>query len=84
MASEKNHKVFYGNQSIRGFFDFKFSFHNCFWNLSSTSGLSQICKLRNAFHVRSQGILLSEALKRLLGVEKHYFGKKIVQLIQKW
>jgi hypothetical protein len=26
----------------------------------------------------------SQALKRLIGVQKHYFGKKIVQLIQKW
>jgi hypothetical protein len=53
MALERDYKVFYGNQSIRGFFDFEFSFQNCFWNLSSTSGLSQICKLRNAWKLPS-------------------------------
>jgi hypothetical protein len=47
------------NQSIRGFFGFKFSFQNCFWNVFSTSGLSQICKIRNAWklQVSSHGIL---------------------------
>jgi hypothetical protein len=37
------------NQSIRGFFGFGYSFQNCFWNVFSTSGLSQICKIRNAW-----------------------------------
>jgi hypothetical protein len=37
------------NQSIRGFFGFEYSFYNCFWNLFSASGLSQICKIRNAW-----------------------------------
>jgi hypothetical protein len=41
------------NQSIRGFFCFKFSFQNCFWNVFSTSGLSQICKIRNAWKLPS-------------------------------
>jgi hypothetical protein len=36
------------------------------------------------FQVRSQGVLWSQALERLLGVEKHNFGKRIVELIQKW
>jgi hypothetical protein len=36
------------------------------------------------FQVRSQGPLWSHALKRLLGAQKHHFGRKIVQLIQKW
>jgi hypothetical protein len=53
MASERDHKVFYGNQSIRRFFDFECSFQNCFWNLSSTSGLSQICKMRNVWKLPS-------------------------------
>jgi hypothetical protein len=35
------------NQSKRGFFGFESSFLNCFWNGFSTSGLSQICKIRN-------------------------------------
>jgi hypothetical protein len=30
------------NHSTRGFFSFDSSFQNWFWNLSSTSGLSQI------------------------------------------
>jgi hypothetical protein len=37
------------NQIICGFFGFKFSFQNCFWNVFSTSGLSQICKIRNVW-----------------------------------
>jgi hypothetical protein len=47
VASERDHNVFYENQSIRGFFGFEFSFHNCFWNFYSIFGLSQICKKRN-------------------------------------
>jgi hypothetical protein len=47
------------NQSTRGFFSFESSFHNGFWNVFSTSGLSQICKIRNSWKlpVPSQGIL---------------------------
>jgi hypothetical protein len=37
------------NQSIRGFVGFESSLQNCFWNVLSTSGLSQICKIRNAW-----------------------------------
>jgi hypothetical protein len=36
-------------QSIFGFFGFEYSFQNFFWNLFSTSGLSQIRKMRNAW-----------------------------------
>jgi hypothetical protein len=58
------------NQSKLGFFGFESSFQNCFWNIFSTFGLSQICKLRSVwkFPVPSQGVLLSHALKNLLGV----------------
>jgi hypothetical protein len=47
------------NQSIRGFFGFESTFQNCFWNVFSTSGLSQICKIRNAWKlpVPFQGLL---------------------------
>jgi hypothetical protein len=41
------------NQSIRGFFGFESSFQNCFWNLLSTSGLSQIWKIRNVWKLPS-------------------------------
>jgi hypothetical protein len=41
------------NQSIRGFFGFKSSFQNCFWNVLSTSGLSQIYKIRNVWKLPS-------------------------------
>jgi hypothetical protein len=41
------------NQSIRGFFGFKSSFQNCFWNVFSTSGLSRICKIRNVWKLPS-------------------------------
>jgi hypothetical protein len=39
------------NQSIRGFFDFKSSFQNCFWNVFSASGFSQrnVWKLPSPF-----------------------------------
>jgi hypothetical protein len=73
------------NQSIRGFFGFKSSFQNCFWNVFSTSGFSQTCKKRNVwkFPVLSQGIFWSHALKNLLGVQKHHFGRKFIQQTQK-
>jgi hypothetical protein len=35
------------NQSTRGFFGCESGFQNCFWNLFSTSGLSQIWKIIN-------------------------------------
>jgi hypothetical protein len=40
-------------QSIRGFFGNKCCFQNWFWNLSSTSGLSQIWKIWNAWKLPS-------------------------------
>jgi hypothetical protein len=49
VASEGDHKIFSENQSIRGSFGFESSFKNCFWNLFSNSGLSQICKIRNVW-----------------------------------
>jgi hypothetical protein len=69
------------NQSTRGFFGFESSFQNCYWNILSTSSLSQICKIRNAWKlpVSSQGILRSHVLKKLLGVSKHHFGRKFIQ-----
>jgi hypothetical protein len=62
MASQRDNKVFYKNQSKRGF---ESSFQNCFWNLSEktswslkTSFRMKICKInsktvmKNFFHVR--------------------------------
>jgi hypothetical protein len=40
------------NQSTRGFFDFEFSF-SVFWNVFSKSGLSQTCKISNAWKLPS-------------------------------
>jgi hypothetical protein len=37
------------NQSTRGFLGFESSFQNCFWNVYSTSGLAQICKIRSVW-----------------------------------
>jgi hypothetical protein len=45
----KKANVIYENQSMRGFFGFESSFQNCFWNLFSICGLSQICKIRNVW-----------------------------------
>jgi hypothetical protein len=67
------------NQSTRGFFGFEFSFENCFCNVFSTSGLSQIYKITNVWKLSrpfSRNTLLPHALKNLLGVLKHHFGKK--------
>jgi hypothetical protein len=41
--------VVYENQRKSGFFCFELSFQNNFLKLFSTSGLSQICKIRNAW-----------------------------------
>jgi hypothetical protein len=49
-ASERDHKVIYENQSLRGFFGFKSSFHNCFSKHFNISDLSQICKIRNVWN----------------------------------
>jgi hypothetical protein len=49
VASERDQKIFYENHSIRGFFGFKSCRQNCFWNLLSISGLSQICKISNVW-----------------------------------
>jgi hypothetical protein len=58
------------NQSIRGFFGFKSIFQNCFWNIFSTSGMSQLCKIRNVWKLPStfsRNTLIS-CSRRLLGV----------------
>jgi hypothetical protein len=47
-------KVFHENQSIRILFEFNSFFQNCFWNLFSTSGLSEICKIRNVWKLLSK------------------------------
>jgi hypothetical protein len=39
------------NQSTRGFFGYESSSQNCFWIVFSTSGLAQICKIRNAWNL---------------------------------
>jgi hypothetical protein len=49
VASERDNKVFFENQRIRGLFGFESSFQNCFWNLFSTSSFSQICKIKNVW-----------------------------------
>jgi hypothetical protein len=49
---ERDNKVFSKNQSIL-LFSFDSSFQNCFWNLFSFFGLSQICKIRNALKLPS-------------------------------
>jgi hypothetical protein len=78
---ERDHKVFYENQSIRGFFGIQFSFQNCFWNLFSNSGLSEICKIRNVWQLSnyfSRNTLITSS-EKTSGVEKRHFGRKIVQ-----
>jgi hypothetical protein len=56
------------------------SFQSCFWNLFSSSGWSQICKIRNVWKLRP--ILQKKALKRLLGVLKNLLGVKLSNKFQ--
>jgi hypothetical protein len=53
VAWVRDRKVFYENQTIRGLFGFESSFQNCIWNLFITSGLCQICKIRNVWKLSS-------------------------------
>jgi hypothetical protein len=46
----KRQQVIFEIQSMRGFFVFEFSFQISFWKHFSTSGLSQIWKIRNAWN----------------------------------
>jgi hypothetical protein len=49
LASVRVNNIFSENQSTRAFFDFESRFQNCFLNLLISSGLSQICKIRNVW-----------------------------------
>jgi hypothetical protein len=55
---------------MRDFFGNKGSFQNCFWNLSSASGLSQVWKIRNTWKLPKACLkdnsdpLLLKALKK--------------------
>jgi hypothetical protein len=76
----------YENQSIRGFFEFESSFQNFFFYLFRTSGLSEICKIRNIWKLpspflRNTPILCSEKSSWSL---KTSFWKKNCTKIQKW
>jgi hypothetical protein len=83
VPSKRDLKIFYENQSIRGFFDFQSSFQNCFWNLFSTSDLSQIVKIRKlsrntqitSSEKSSWRLKLSFCLKILIFIEKADFSK---------
>jgi hypothetical protein len=48
------------NQSIRGFFGFKFSFQNCFWNVFNTSGLKKCLEASKS--LLRKNIILEEKL----------------------
>jgi hypothetical protein len=77
MPPKRDNKVFSENQSIRGFFFFfEFSFQICFWSLSSTSGLSQICKIRNTWTLPSP-FSRNTLITRLLGVKIIIFEEKL-------
>jgi hypothetical protein len=70
-------------------FGLESSFHNCFWNPFITSGLSQICKIRNGWKLpislsRITLIPSSEKTARILsGIEKRPQGifRKPVSLV---
>jgi hypothetical protein len=53
VTPKRYNKIFPKIQSIRGFFSNKCYIQNWFWNLSSTSGLSQIWKIWNAWKLPS-------------------------------
>jgi hypothetical protein len=69
------------NQSTCGFFDFESSFQNWFWNVFSTSGLSQICKIRNVWMLPSpfSRNTLIPCSKTTSWSIKTSFGRKIIQ-----
>jgi hypothetical protein len=77
----KRHKGMLRNQSTRGFFGFESSFQNCFWYVFSTSGLSQICKIRNVWKLTSP---ISRNTLIPCSEKCSHFGRKIIQKTQKW
>jgi hypothetical protein len=62
LTSKRYSKIFPKTQSIRGFFGNKCSRQNWAWKLSSTSGLSQIWKIRNVWKLPS-GCLKDNSVK---------------------
>jgi hypothetical protein len=78
LASERDHKVFCKNQSIRGFFGFESSFQNCLWNLFSTFGLSQISEIRNVWKFPSpfsRNILIPRSEKTSWSSKTSFWNK---------
>jgi hypothetical protein len=61
---ERDHKVFYENQSTRGFFGLEFSFQNYFLNLFSTSGLA-IFEFVGQFFFQNRVFKLQEVFSEL-------------------
>jgi hypothetical protein len=71
-------KYFPRTQSARSFFGFEFSFQNCFWNLFSFSGLSQICKIRNTWQLTrpfSRNTLISSSEKTFRKLKTSFLKK---------
>jgi hypothetical protein len=68
------------NQSIRGFFGFNSSFQNCFWNVFSTSGFSQIYKIRTVWKISSpfsRNTLISCSEMTSWSIKLSFWKKKI-------
>jgi hypothetical protein len=74
VTPKRSNKIYLKIQSISGFFGNMRGFQNRIWNLSSTSGLSQNRKIRNAWKLPSACLkdnsdpLLLKALKKLISI----------------
>jgi hypothetical protein len=64
---------------ICGFFGFESSFQNCFWNLFSFAGLSQIFKIRNAWNFPN-----SFSKNTPISFWKHSFGTLFLDILKPW
>jgi CMP-N-acetylneuraminic acid synthetase len=75
VASERGNKLFSKNQGVRSFFGVYSSFQNCFWNLLSTSSLSQNFKIRNVWKLLSpfsRNTVIWSSTKSSWSLKKHF------------
>jgi hypothetical protein len=74
------------NHSKRVFFGFKSSFQHSFWNFLSTSGLSQICKIWNAWKLHSlfsRNTLIPSSEKTSWSLKTSFWKKNCPKIIQR-
>jgi hypothetical protein len=75
----KRQQVILRKPKYNGFFGFESSFQNCSWNFVNTSGLSQNCKIRNAWKLPrpfSRNTLISSSEKISWSLKTSFWKKK--------